>query len=309
VHKVIERILNLLAFLLTVGRPVTADEIRNTVKGYEQPSDDAFRRTFERDKDLLRSLGVPLELHHTDIWEVELGYIVPTDRYAIDDPGLTDEERTALLVAAQAVRFGGQPTELGAIFKLGGATQPAQSGTILADLGHDLDVLGALYGAVTDRSILKFTYKGTVRQVHPYGLIHRRGHWYLAAPETSAAEPVKAFRVDRMSDTVVMEETDMFIRPESFDTSRMISTEIPDTDLHGTAQVRFDPAVVQVAMRQLPGSQRLDENDHGVLIEVPMSTERGLIGWVLSFDDKAVIEHPPEARNAFTSFVRGGHDI
>lgn len=308
-HKVIERILNLLAFLLTVGRPVTADEIRNTVKGYEQPSDAAFRRTFERDKDLLRSLGVPLELRHTDIWEVELGYLVPAERYAIDDPGLTDEERSALLVAAQAVRFGGQPTELGAIFKLGGATKPAHTGTVLADLGHDLDILGLLYGAVTDRSVVTFVYKGSARRANPYGLLHRRGHWYLAAPETSASVPVKAFRIDRMSDVVVDENTAMFDRPESFDAARSISTDAPDSGPVSTARVRFDPAVAQVAMRQMQGSRRVNQDEAGVLIEVPLSTERGLIGWVLSFDDKAVIEAPPEARQAFADFVRGDHVV
>lgn len=308
-QKVIERILNLLAFLLTVGRPVTADEIRNTVQGYEQPTDAAFRRTFERDKDLLRSLGVPLEMHHTDIWEVELGYVVPSDRYAIDDPGLTDEERSALLVAAQAVRFGGQPTELGAIFKLGGAAQPTHTGTVLADLGQDLEILGSIYGAVTDRSPVVFTYKGTPRRVHPYGLIHRRGHWYLAAPEANASEPVKAFRVDRMSDITVEEDTDVFDRPESFDTSRSISTDMPDAGPGGTAHVRFHPDVAQIAIRQMPNSQHLGEDANGVLIEVPMATERGLIGWVLSFDDKAVIEHPPEVRGAFATFVRGDNDV
>lgn len=308
-HKVIERILNLLAFLLTVGRPVTADEIRNTVQGYNQPTDAAFRRTFERDKDLLRSLGVPLELHHTDIWEVELGYVVPTDRYAIDDPGLTDEERSALLVAAQAVRFGGQPTEMGAIFKLGGAAPPTHTGTVLADLGHDLDILGSLYGAVTDRHVVTFQYKGKLRHVHPYGLIHRRGHWYLAAPESSSPEPVKAFRVDRMSDCVVEDDSGVFDRPDSFDPARSISTDVPDGGDRGTARVRFDPDVADVAMRQIPGCQRVSDDEHGVLIEVPMSTERGLIGFVLNFDDKAVIEHPPEAREAFTTFLRGSHVV
>jgi len=309
VHKVIERILNLLAFLLTVGRPVTAEEIRNTVKGYEQPTDAAFRRTFERDKDLLRSLGVPLELRHTDIWEVELGYVVPSDQYSIEDPGLTDEERSALLVAAQAVRFGGQPTELGAIFKLGGATQPARAGTVLADLGHDLDMLGSLYGAVMDRGEVTFTYKGSTRRVHPYGLIHRRGHWYLAAPESKKPEPVKAFRVDRMADVVVAEETDMFDRPDTFDTSRSISTDAPVTGDLVMARVRFDEDVAAVAIRQMQGARRMGENDEGILVEVPMTTERSLIGWVLSFDDKAVIEHPPEARNALSAFVRSGHVV
>ena len=88
-NRVIERVLNLLAFLLTVGRPVTADEIRHTVAGYDQDTDEAFRRTFERDKDLLRQLGIPLRLAPTDAWEVEHGYVVPRDEYRLIDPGLT----------------------------------------------------------------------------------------------------------------------------------------------------------------------------------------------------------------------------
>jgi len=309
VQKVIERILNLLAFLLTVGRPVTADEIRHTVKGYDKPTDEAFRRTFERDKDLLRSLGVPLELRHTDIWEVELGYVIPSDQYAIDDPGLTDEERSALLLAAQAVRFGGQPTELGAIFKLGGAAPPTNAGMVYADLGHDLELLGALYGAVTDRRHTRFTYRDRTRVVEPYGLIHRRGRWYLAAPEKGKPEPVKAFRVDRISDLDIGDETAMFERPESFDAARSISTDMPDDMVRGRAQIRFDADIAQVALRQIPGAVRMNGGGDGVLVDVPMTSERRLLGWVLSFDDRAVIEGPPELRNAFVSFVRGDDDI
>ena len=100
-QKVIERILNLLAFLLTVDRPVTADEIRHTVAGYDPASDAAFHRTFERDKDLLRRLGIPIEREATDVFEVEFGYVVHDDRYALEDPGLTDEERTALALSVQ----------------------------------------------------------------------------------------------------------------------------------------------------------------------------------------------------------------
>ena len=89
-QNVIERILNLLAFLLTVDRPVTADEIRHTVAGYGQENDEAWRRMFERDKDLLRSLGIPLEMRPTDAWEVEHGYVIPREDYSLPDPALTD---------------------------------------------------------------------------------------------------------------------------------------------------------------------------------------------------------------------------
>ncbi len=304
-QKVIERILNLLAFLLTVGRPVTADEIRYTVKGYDQPSDEAFRRTFERDKDLLRSLGVPLELRHTDMWEVELGYVVPSDDYAITDPGLTDEERSALLLAAQAVRFGGQPTEIGAIFKLGGATPPSESGTIYADLGHDLDVLGSIYGAVTDRKLACFTYKQRDRAVEPYGLVHRNGHWYLVAPESGAPEPVKAFRVDRMTSLRIGDTPNVFARPAGFDVANTLQTIPPDGTGDRHALVRFDTDVAAIVMNQIRDAVAVESDIDGVLIDVPITSERGVIGWVLGFDDRAVIEHPPGLRAAFVAFVEG----
>ncbi|GMR02555.1 MAG: YafY family protein [Acidimicrobiia bacterium] len=304
-QKVIERILNLLAFLLTVGRPVTAAEIRHTVKGYDQPSDEAFRRTFERDKDLLRSLGVPLEMRHTDMWEVELGYVVPSDDYGITDPGLTDEERSALLLAAQVVKFGGQATEIGAIFKLGGATPPSESGTIYADLGHDLDTLGSMYGAVTDRRFARFTYKQRDRVVEPYGLIHRNGHWYLVAPESGAPEPVKAFRVDRMTSLQIGDTPNMFARPAEFDVADTLQSLSADGGEDQHALVRFDTDVAAIAMSHVRDAVEVESDTDGVLVDIPITSERDLIGWMLGFDDRAVIEGPPGLRAAFVAFVKG----
>ena len=304
-QKVVERILNLLAYLLTVSRPVTADEIRNTVKGYDQASDDAFRRTFERDKDLLRKLGVPLALRHTDAWEVELGYVVPADEYAIPDPGLTDEERSALLLAAQAVRFGGQATEAAAIFKLGGAPLPSGA-SIAADLGHDLDVLGELFGAVVDRHRISMTYRGRKRTVEPYGLGHRFGHWYLLAPEMGDPSTVKTFRVDRMELFTVDETADAFDRPSGFDVRRALSnvTTAPDVQ-DTTATVRFDRDVGEVAVRQAANATIVSRDDDSVVAEVHVTSESVFIGWLIGFDDRAVIESPPELIESFLSYIGG----
>ncbi|MFN2487332.1 MAG: hypothetical protein ABR609_12135 [Acidimicrobiia bacterium] len=45
-RNVLERLINLLAMLLTAGRPMLADEIRRTIPGYSESSDDAFHRMF-----------------------------------------------------------------------------------------------------------------------------------------------------------------------------------------------------------------------------------------------------------------------
>jgi proteasome accessory factor B len=298
-QKVIERILNLLAFLLTVARPVTAEEIRNTVKGYDQPTDEAFRRTFERDKDLLRSLGVPIVLRHTDIWEVEVGYLVPSEDYAIADPGFTEEERSALLLAAQAVRFGGQATEAAAIFKLGGAAS-SSGAAITADLGHDLQLLGDLFEAVTEAKRVLFTYKDRPRTTEPYGLGHRFGHWYLLAPEVDQPDIIKAFRVDRMHEIKVDDAVDMFSRPAGFDPRKALPDfSRPSEPSDPIARVRFDSDVAEVASRQAVGATEVSKDSDSVTFDLPVTSESGFIGWILGFDDRAVIVSPPELVDSF----------
>ena len=57
----LERLLNLTAALLETTKPLTATEVARKVFGY--PDDKvAFRRTFERDKDDLREMGIPIVL-------------------------------------------------------------------------------------------------------------------------------------------------------------------------------------------------------------------------------------------------------
>ena len=61
----LERLLNLTAALLHTSRPLTAEEIRERVPGYPDNL-VAFRRTFERDKDDLREMGIPLAVESVE---------------------------------------------------------------------------------------------------------------------------------------------------------------------------------------------------------------------------------------------------
>ena len=296
-QKVIERILNLLAFLLTVERPVTADEIRHTVAGYDQPTDEAFRRTFERDKDLLRSLGVPLHTTPTDIWEVELGYVVRSEEYELEDPGLTDDERRALLVAAETVRFGGETMPLGAIFKLGGSVGSLTPAPVSADLGYDLNTLGTLFDAVDGRSHIRFTYREQPRRVAPYGLLHRFGRWYVAGPETKEMDLVKAFRIDRMSQLVVDPDANAFVRPDTFDPDAVLAGVASPEQPH-LATVRFDADVAGVASNRWRNAQAIGRDESGVTVEAPYDDANAVITWVLAFDHRAEILAPEQLRDA-----------
>ncbi len=306
-RNVIERVLNLLAFLLTAARPVTADEIRSTVSGYDQDSDEAFRRTFERDKDLLRGMGIPLERHPTDAWEVEFGYVVPDDRYALEDPGLTDDERVALLLAAQAVRIGGQVAGPDAILKLGGAPLVSGGEPLAADLGLSTEVLGVAFSAVADRRELRFTYGGRARTLAPYGLVHRRGHWYVVGPERDQPELVKAFRVDRADGLEAAETAGSFQPPEGFRVAEAVPDapwEAGESDM--IARVSFDQEVAWLAERSLSGRSSVVEHGDGSLeARIPVATPEAFIGWLITFDDKAELIEPEELRARFVARVEG----
>ena len=76
-----ERILNLTICLLVADRYLTKDRIREAVEGYHDLSDGAFERTFERDKDELRALGVPIEVGSFDVFfDDEPGYRIRPQR-------------------------------------------------------------------------------------------------------------------------------------------------------------------------------------------------------------------------------------
>lgn len=304
-ERVVERIINLLAFLLTAGRPVTAEEIRNTVLGYDQEGDEAFRRMFERDKDLLRSLGVPIRMDHTDAWEVELGYVVAPDEYALPDPGLTDDERVALLLATRMVRLGGQAPGSGAILKLGGAPAAAGGEPFTAELEVDPAVLGEVYAAVVERRALSFGYQGSDRSVHPLGLVHRRGHWYLIAERAGGVR--RTYRIDRMRDIRVSSEPDAFSRPRGFRAASAVPEAPWEVGEDRTSvTIRFDPTGAWWARRRLTEEAVVEaQEDGGITATFPVANPEALIGWLIDFEDGAELLEPEELRSRFVSHLGG----
>ena len=57
----LERVTNLVALLMATRVPITLDKISSELSGQYPTGDAALRGAFERDKALLREIGVPLE--------------------------------------------------------------------------------------------------------------------------------------------------------------------------------------------------------------------------------------------------------
>jgi len=89
-----ERLLNLVICLLYTRMPLSKAKIRSFVPQYgTTASDEAFNRMFERDKDELRDLGIPLVTEAFDpLFEDEPGYRIDRRDYALPEISFAADE-------------------------------------------------------------------------------------------------------------------------------------------------------------------------------------------------------------------------
>ena len=98
-----ERLLNLVIALLSTRMPLSKARIRAAVPQYHgTASDEAFDRMFERDKDELREMGIPLVTTVIDaLFDDEVGYRIDKREYALPEISFEPDEVAALALAAR----------------------------------------------------------------------------------------------------------------------------------------------------------------------------------------------------------------
>lgn len=296
-----ERLLNLLACLLDSSAGRTVDEITAYPElGYPARRESA-RRAFERDKDSLRAMGVPLTVTTDD---GEYRYRVEPREYYMPDLALSDDERAALWLAVTAVALDAGPAaESGggagtsALLKLGGF----ESGRAepVAELPLD-GVVVTLFEAHQRRAIVTFTYRGDRRTVEPWGVLSRRGHWYVAGLDHDRRAE-RVFRTDRIEGEVEIGRSGAFEVPAGY----RVAAAFGDDPLRFgdsppvTARVRIDPGWTAALLDPPPGPDwtftRLD--DGGVIAELPVSNPEAFRSLVTGLLDHAVVLDPPELRD------------
>jgi proteasome accessory factor B len=302
----IERLINLIAALLETSRPMTADEIRTRIAGYGAETVEAFRRSFERDKADLRALGIPIELRRLDpLGEVE-GYVIPKSLYYLPQLDLEPDELAALRVAAESVLGGGEVAESGLMKLSVDAAAESWSGPRVvwgADLAAEQPALASIYAALLDRRTIAFRYRGASadeareREVEPYGLVHRRGNWYVVGRDR-AKDGIRAFKVARIEDEPrVLEET--YEVPEGFRAEDHVAGEAWEVGgAPATATVRFAPEVRWWAEQNHPDAPRRERPGGAVDVELQVSNVDALVSWAIGLGPGVEIVEPPSARAA-----------
>lgn len=203
-----ERLLNLVIALMNTPGRMTKDQIRAGVVGYDDASDESFERKFERDKDTLRELGVPVVTVDDSGHAAEIGYRIDTDAYALAPLHLTAAELAVLGLAAQLWQDRVLRTDTGrALTKLTAASGTGVHTDALAALAPRVREAGGAYGplleAILARRAVRFAYRAATtgqraqRHVEPWRLAVRGGGWYLIGHDLDRAA-VRAFRLSRI---------------------------------------------------------------------------------------------------------------
>jgi len=93
-----ERILNLFFLLLNSRRPISRHEIRTKIEDYRNSENDvSFERMFERDKDVLRQIGVKIETKAIDkLFDDDLGYLIDKQIFSSVDIKWDEDELSIL---------------------------------------------------------------------------------------------------------------------------------------------------------------------------------------------------------------------
>jgi proteasome accessory factor B len=304
----VDRLLNIVAALQASSVALTAEELRERVPGYEDQTDETFRRTFERDKDDLRSVGVPVEtvvIEHGE--SARSGYRIRRDRYELPDPGLTPEELAALHGAATAVRLDGLDDDgFGdAINKLGGTTERA-AGRRVGQVRVP-EVLPDLFAAVLERRPVTFRRGDDVRHLEPHRLQYERGHWYVSGHDTDR-DAIRSFRLDRVQGPVAIDESTTFERPDDLPGVRLRPWEFGD-GRPIRAVVLLDAVAARAVLAEDPALEvAAVRDDGGVEVALSVSDRAGLRSFVLSFLDRAELLSPPDERDALVAWLRAVAD-
>lgn len=301
----LERLLNLMAALLETPRPLTADQLRQRVPGYPEET-ASFRRAFERDKDDLRQMGIPLRVEIAqDGRRDREGYRIPPEEYYLGDPGLEADELAALQLAARVVRVVGTATgddaagEDETMWKLGGGPQLSENdgqrnSEPLAELPVD-PRLTELFSAIVDRHRIHFDYSGGSRSVDPHRLDYERGRWYLSGFDHDRADR-RSFRLDRMQGSVTI-DTAVTFEPPSHRPGVQLEPWQLGNETPFVARLVVDNDQAPWATRHLgEHTVVVRRPDGAVEFEVTVVNRAAFRSFVLSFLDHAEVLHPPQAR-------------
>jgi proteasome accessory factor B len=289
-------------------------EIREAVPGYEQDTEESFRRMFERDKEELRELGIPLETGtNSHAHDDEPGYRIARRDYELPPISLEPDEAAALGLAARLWQSAPLAGATGtALLKLraAGVEAPAAPGALEPRVGASEPAFASALQAVQDGCAVAFDYRAggggapQTRSVEPWGVVSWRGRWYLVGHDTDRAAE-RVFRLSRIVGTVTaVGPTGAVVPPEGLDL-RAMAARMATEQARETARVSLRPGAGWELRREATAHTPDPDREGWTVVDLGFSDPERLADRVSGFGADAVVLTPPTAREAVIRRLQG----
>ena len=182
--NVLRRAIELLN-LLSDNENLTTENIKDSISDYRDLNQQAFRRSFERDKNLLRSFGYLIQ-YENDKWSYDKGYSL--SGYSIYESIIKSDKISSEKLINTYLFLK----------------------KYLSNSNYDNDkseIISKILQSINEKRRVGFDYLDKYRKVKPQGLKYFDNKWYLAGEENGL---LKTFNLDQIHNLKIGNKADLF---------------------------------------------------------------------------------------------------
>ena len=182
--NVLRRAIELLN-LLSDNENLTTENIKDSISDYRDLNQQAFRRSFERDKNLLRSFGYLIQ-YENDKWSYDRGYSL--SGYSIYESIIKSDKISSEKLINTYLYLK----------------------KYLSNSNYDNDkseIISKILQSINEKRRVGFDYLDKYRKVKPQGLKYFDNKWYLAGEENGS---LKTFNLDQIHNLKIGNKADLF---------------------------------------------------------------------------------------------------
>jgi predicted DNA-binding transcriptional regulator YafY len=257
--NVLRRAIELLN-LLSDNENLTTENIKDSISDYRDLNQQAFRRSFERDKNLLRSFGYLIQ-YENDKWSYDKGYSL--SGYSIYESIIKSDKISSEKLINTYLYLK----------------------KYLSNSNYDNDkseIISKTLQSINEKRRVGFDYLDKYRKVKPQGLKYFDHKWYLAGEENGL---LKTFNLDQIHNLKIGNKADLFqIENKNFP----FSWDDEKYSIEATIKLKKDLYDVNKSLFAHNQTQ-LEIKDEFLYCNVSTNDSYGFIKFLLLLDDEIEI--------------------
>ena len=182
--NVIKRCVSLLTLFNDKSTQISTEYIRDNISSYRDLSDSAFKRSFERDKVLLREMGYSLD-YVNDKWSIDEGY------------NLSGTSIINSIKKNKNIEFNQFLNTYHIIKKYIDSN---------SENTNNINNVSKLNDAIKEKKRVSFKYQNKIRKVYPMGIKFFNNNWYLGAEDN---KKLKTYNLNKINDLKIGNKSDL----------------------------------------------------------------------------------------------------